>query len=80
MGVRSLGGGDPLEKGIATQLLPIRQYSCLENPQGQRSLGGATVLNVVHGRTGLKHTLRLGKGNLQRDRLTYDFFHHVLSS
>ena len=34
--VRSLGGEDPLEEGMATQLL----YSCLENPHGQRILVG----------------------------------------
>ena len=32
--VRSLGWEDPLEEGN-----PL-QYSCLENPQGQRILGG----------------------------------------
>ena len=34
--VRSLGWEDPLEEGMATLL----QYSCLENPHGQRSLVG----------------------------------------
>ena len=34
--VRSLGGEDPLEEGMATQL----HYSCLENPHGQRILVG----------------------------------------
>ena len=34
--VRSLGWEDPLEEGMATPL----QYSCLENPHGQRSLVG----------------------------------------
>ena len=34
--VRSLGGEDPLEEGMATQL----HYSCLENPHGQRGLAG----------------------------------------
>ena len=34
--VWSLGGEDPLEEEMATPL----QYSCLENPQGQRSLVG----------------------------------------
>ena len=33
--VQSLGWKDPLEKGMATL-----QYSCLENPHGQRSLEG----------------------------------------
>ena len=33
--VWSLGGEDPLEEGMATL-----QYSCLENPHGQRSLVG----------------------------------------
>ena len=33
---RSLGWKDPLEEGTATPL----QYSCLENPHGQRSLAG----------------------------------------
>ena len=33
--VRSLGWEDPLEEGMATL-----QYSCLENPCGQRSLVG----------------------------------------
>ena len=32
--VQSLGWEDPLEDGMATLL----QYSCLENPHGQRSL------------------------------------------
>ena len=36
MWVRSLGWEDPLEQGMATPL----QYSCLENPHGQRSLAG----------------------------------------
>ena len=35
--VQSLGWEDPLEEGMATHLL---QYSCLENPHGQRSLAG----------------------------------------
>ena len=34
--VRLLGWKDPLEEGTATPL----QYSCLENPHGQRSLAG----------------------------------------
>ena len=34
--VRSLGWEDPLEKGTGYLL----QYSCLENPHGQRSLAG----------------------------------------
>ena len=34
--IRSLSWEDPLEEGIATPL----QYSCLENPHGQRSLAG----------------------------------------
>ena len=34
--VRSLGWEDPLEGGHGHPL----QYSCLENPQGQRSLAG----------------------------------------
>ena len=33
--VRSLGGEDSLEEGMATL-----QYSCLENPHGERSLVG----------------------------------------
>ena len=33
--VRSLGWEDPLEEGMATL-----QYSCLENPHGQRNLAG----------------------------------------
>ena len=33
--VGSLGWEDPLEEGLATL-----QYSCLENPHGQRSLVG----------------------------------------
>ena len=33
---RSLGWEDPLEEGIDNPL----QYSCLENPHGQRSLAG----------------------------------------
>ena len=33
--VRSLGWEDPLEEGVATL-----QFSCLENPRGQRSLAG----------------------------------------
>ena len=35
-GVRSLGWEDALEKEMATQV----QYSCPENPHGQRSLAG----------------------------------------
>ena len=34
--VRSLGWEDPLEEGMAMPL----QYSCIENPHGQRSLAG----------------------------------------
>ena len=34
--LQSLGSEDPLEKGINNPL----QYSCLENPHGQRSLVG----------------------------------------
>ena len=34
--VQSLGWEDPLEEGMATH----SQYSCLENPHGQRSLVG----------------------------------------
>jgi len=34
--VQFLGWEDPLEEGMATPL----QYSCLENPQGQRILAG----------------------------------------
>ena len=34
--VLSLGGEDPLENGMTTH----SQYSGLENPHGQRSLGG----------------------------------------
>ena len=34
--VRSLGGEDPLEEGMATQL----HYSCLEYPHGQKILVG----------------------------------------
>ena len=34
--LRSLGWEDPLEKEMATPL----QYSCLENPHGQRNLAG----------------------------------------
>ena len=34
--VGSLGWEDPLEEGIVNTL----QYSCLENPHGQRSLAG----------------------------------------
>ena len=36
--VGSLGWEDPLEEGMANPL----QYSCLENPQGQRSLVGCS--------------------------------------
>ena len=36
MQVQSLGQEDPLEKGMATH----SEYSCLENPMGQRSLAG----------------------------------------
>ena len=32
--VQSLGREDPMEEGMATPL----QYSCLENPHGQKSL------------------------------------------
>ena len=34
--VQSLGWEDPLKEGMTTHF----QYSCLENPHGQRSLGG----------------------------------------
>ena len=34
--VQSLHGEDPLEKGMAT----LSSNSCLENPQGQRSVAG----------------------------------------
>ena len=34
--VRSMGWEDPLEEGQGNP----RQYSCLKNPQGQRSLAG----------------------------------------
>ena len=37
--VQSLGGEDSLEEGIANPL----QYSCLENPHGQRSLVGYSI-------------------------------------
>ena len=40
--VRSLGWGDPLEEGMATQL----QYSCLENPM-DRGARWATVHGVA---------------------------------
>jgi len=36
--IRSLGCKDPLEKGMATH----SQFSCLENPLGQRSLVGCS--------------------------------------
>ena len=77
--VRSLGGGDPLEAGIATQLLPIRQYSCLENPHGQRSLGGYSPYRRTRSDRTEAHAY-IGKRNLQRERVTYDFFHPGLSS
>ena len=34
--VQSLGVEDPLEEGMATH----SQYSCLENPHGEKSLAG----------------------------------------
>ena len=34
--VQPLGWEDPLKEGMTTHF----QYSCLENPHGQRSLGG----------------------------------------
>ena len=37
--VQSLDWEDPLEEGMATPL----QYSCLENPYGQRSLAGYSL-------------------------------------
>ena len=37
--VRSLGWEDPLEEGTVNPL----QYSCLENPHGQRSLVGCST-------------------------------------
>ena len=37
--VRSLGGEDPLEEGDEYSCNPL-QYSCLENPHGQRSVAG----------------------------------------
>ena len=39
--VQSLGWEDPLEEGMANPL----QYSCLQNPHGQRSLAGC----IIHG-------------------------------
>ena len=38
--VQSLDWEDPREKGMATMYYMATQYSCLENPQGQRSLVG----------------------------------------
>ena len=39
MWVRFIGQEDPLEEDMATHPL---QYSCLENPYGQRSLEGCS--------------------------------------
>ena len=36
--VEDLGWDDPLEKGMATLVENTLQYSCLENPHGERSL------------------------------------------
>ena len=45
--VRSLGGGDPLEEGMATH------YSCLENPM-DRGAWWATVRRVAKSQSRLK--------------------------
>ena len=52
MWVQFLGQLDPLEEGMATGN-PLH-YSCLENAQGRRSMGGATVHSVTESLTQLK--------------------------
>ena len=58
--VQSLGWKDPLEEGMATLL----QYSCLENPHGQRRLAGYSP----RGRKESDTTEQLSKHNLQKGR------------
>ena len=50
--IPSLGQEDPLEKGMATH----SQYSCLENPRGQRSLVGPWGRKELDTTEGTKHT------------------------
>ena len=50
MQVRSLGWEDPLEKGMATSILP---YSCLENSM-DRGAWQATVHGITQSLTRLK--------------------------
>ena len=41
--VGDLGWDDPLVKGMATLLENTLQYSCLENPHGEKSLVGCRL-------------------------------------
>ena len=41
--VGDLGWEDPLVKGMATLLENTLQYSCLENPHGEKSLVGCCL-------------------------------------
>ena len=41
--VGDLGWEDPLVKGMATLLENTLQYSCLENPHGEKSLVGCRL-------------------------------------
>lgn len=80
MGGSILGCGRSSEEGIATQLPPVPQYSCLENPRGTEEPGGYSP-TVVHCRTGLKHTLRLEKGICrERDSLMISFIMYSVPS
>ena len=49
--VQSLGRQDPLGEGTGHPL----QYSCLENPHGQRSLEGYIVHGVAQSQTQLSN-------------------------
>ena len=71
--VRSLGWEDPLKEGMATHF----QYSCLENPHGQRGAWQAIVHGVAKSRTQLSdyaqntHTVSEGSVN---HRVTHSDF------
>ena len=58
--IPSLGQEDPLEKGMATH----SQYSCLENPHGQRGLVGLWGRKELDTTEGTKHTQKLYKAKV----------------
>ena len=78
--VQSLGWEDPLEEGTATPL----QYSCLENPHGQRSLVGHspwghkepdTTKHSTHSASPLTHTFPVWwTADPQKSRRSYQDF------